>query len=33
VIERGEKNITVANCRRIAAALNMKLSDLLLMIE
>ena len=32
-VERGEKNITVLNCSKIAEALNIKLSDLLQRVE
>jgi len=33
VIERGEKNITIRNCCKIADALNIRLSDLIRMSE
>lgn len=33
VVERGEKNITVMNCYRIALALGVQLSDLLCVLE
>lgn len=33
VVERGEKNITVVNCNRIASALGIRLSDLIGMVE
>ncbi|NTU74281.1 helix-turn-helix transcriptional regulator [Candidatus Roizmanbacteria bacterium] len=29
VVERGEKNITISNCSKIADALHLKLSDLI----
>lgn len=33
VVERGEKNITIANCSRIALALGVKLSELISIVE
>ncbi|MDP8306553.1 MAG: helix-turn-helix transcriptional regulator [Candidatus Chlorobium antarcticum] len=33
VVERGEKNITVCSCKKIASALNLSLSSLIRMAE